>query len=278
MRDVRAAVELRRGGDEVALRHVADQQDIEQTVVRLRLGREPHGAAVVLAVRDDDVVHPPLAARAAVELDADDGVLPFEEDADERVEERRAAAQRLRHAVRTLRDRRAHADAADVGDVPLRVGAVPGAVRDAADVDGPHDAVACGSDRFRELRRDPVRAHEVHAGADRDRRQLARRPRPDESVHHLVQRAVAADRDDERRALGGRALRQLDQVPGPLGEERLALEPEVRRPVGELGPALPGDAVVRRRVDEEDGAANRRSLRRARRASSGRPRPAAPRR
>jgi hypothetical protein len=100
-----------------------------------------------------------------------------------------------------------------------------------------------------------VRAHEVHPRADRDRRQLRLAARADESVRDLVQRPVAADRDDEGRAVARRALGQLDQVLGALGEERLALEPEVRRAVRERRPALARDAVVRRRVDEEDRAA-----------------------
>jgi len=73
-------------------------------------------------------------------------------------------------------------------------------------------------------------------------------------VHDLVQRPVAADRDDESRAVAGRLLGQLRQVPGPFREERLALEPEVRRAVRERRPALARGAVVGRRVDEEDGA------------------------
>jgi hypothetical protein len=96
-----------------------------------------------------------------------------------------------------------------------------------------------------------VRAHEVHAGADRDRRQLGRAAAADEPVRDLVQRPVAADRDDELRALARGLLGERDQVLRPLGEQRLALEPQVRGPVRERRPALPGDAVVGRRVDEE---------------------------
>ena len=42
----------------------------------------------------------------------------------------------------------------------------------------------------------------------------------------LVQRAVAADRDDELGAAAGGLLGELDEMPGPLGEERLAGEAE----------------------------------------------------
>ena len=78
-------------------------------------------------------------------------------------------------------------------------------------------------------------------------------PRAHEPVHDLVQRPVAADRDDELAPSRAALLGELDQVAGALGEERLALEPELRGAVRELRPALAGDAVVRRRVDEEDG-------------------------
>src|SRR5581483_11194706 len=97
VREVGAPVELRRRRDEIALRHVADQQDVEQAVVGPRPGREPHRAPVVLPVRDDDVVHPPLAALPGVQLHRDDRVLPLEEDADECVEEGGAPARELRH-------------------------------------------------------------------------------------------------------------------------------------------------------------------------------------
>jgi hypothetical protein len=47
-------------------------------------------------------------------------------------------------------------------------------------------------------------------------------------------------------------LGELDQMSRPFGEERLAMQSELSRTVGELGPALPGRAVARRRIDEED--------------------------
>jgi hypothetical protein len=42
----------------------------------------------------------------------------------------------------------------------------------------------------------------------------------------------------------------------PLGEERVALQPELGGLVRELGPASPGRAGFGRRVDQEDGLAN----------------------
>jgi hypothetical protein len=103
-----------------------------------------------------------------------------------------------------------------------------------------------------------MRADEVHPGAEWDRRELGGRARAHQPVHHLVEGAVAADRDDERGAVAGRPLGQLDQVAGPVGEERLALEPELGGAMRELGPALAGRAVARRGIDEEDGRSAQR--------------------
>src|SRR4051794_29021268 len=50
VREIRTLVDLRRRGDEVALRDVADQYNVERSVVRARFGREPHRAAVPLPV------------------------------------------------------------------------------------------------------------------------------------------------------------------------------------------------------------------------------------
>jgi hypothetical protein len=47
-------------------------------------------------------------------------------------------------------------------------------------------------------------------------------------------------------------LGELDQMSRPFGEERLAMQSELSRTVGELGPALPGRAVARRGIDQED--------------------------
>jgi hypothetical protein len=72
-------------------------------------------------------------------------------------------------------------------------------------------------------------------------------------VHHLVEGSVAADRDEERGAVACRPFSELDQVAGPVGEERLALEPELGGPMRELRPALARRAVARRGIDEENG-------------------------
>jgi hypothetical protein len=76
-----------------------------------------------------------------------------------------------------------------------------------------------------------------------------------EPVDDLVQRAVAADRDDE---FGVDVGRELGQVVRPLRVERLAVEPEPGGSMRERDPAPSGRAVVGRRVDEEDGLNDRR--------------------
>ena len=150
------------------------------------------------------------------------GVLPLEEHAGQRVEERRLPAERLRHPVRALGDGAAHADRADVREPALGVLAAPGAeaTRPASIVRGrPSRATRTASSN---ARRDAVGADEVHArsraGSSRARRRDAGDP-----VHDLVQRAVAADRDDERGAVR-RRLRRASSIrwPGPLREQRLA--------------------------------------------------------
>ncbi len=248
----------------------------KSAVVGQRVGREHHPAAVPHAVRDDDVVHAAAPLVAVGEPHGHLGVRPLQEHPREGVEERGAAAECLRHAVDALGDGAAHPDGADVREPALLVSARPGPVAHPARVDGSGRALERHADGVVEPRRDAVGAHEVHAGADRDRRELD--PPAGDAVDGLVERAVAADRDDERGSVVGRTARQLDQVAGPLGEEGLAGETESLGAVGELRPAVPGTSVVGRRVDQEDGPVSQRSRRRVRSSSSGRPRPGARRR
>ena len=119
-----ALVDLRRRRQEVELRDVADQHDVEQPVVGRRVRCELHAAAVPHAVRDDHVVHA-AAPLAVVERHRHLGVLPLEEHARQRIEERRLAAERLRHPVRALRDGAAHPDRADVRELALGLLAAP---------------------------------------------------------------------------------------------------------------------------------------------------------
>jgi hypothetical protein len=73
-----------------------------------------------------------------------------------------------------------------------------------------------------------------------------------------VERTVAADDDEQLGSLVDGARRELGQVAGRLGEERVAGEPLPRGDVRDLGPALARRPVRRRRVDEEDGLLNAR--------------------
>jgi hypothetical protein len=63
---------------------------------------------------------------------------------------------------------------------------------------------------------------------------------------------VAADDDEQARALVDRLPREVAELSRALREDRLASEPRGVRRAGELGPALPRLPVRRRRVDEED--------------------------
>ena len=109
--------------------------------------------------------------------------------------------------------------------------------------------------RLLDAARDPERPHEVPARAARDDRDVGRVVEPREPVRDLVDRAVAADDDEQPRAAERRLAGELAEVARPLAEERVALEPGGGRAARELRPAAPRRAVRGRRVDEEDGRA-----------------------
>ena len=160
----------------------------------------------------------------------------------ERVEERRLAAERLRHPVRALRDGAAHPDRADVGEPALGVLAAPGAIADAADVDRPR--------RRRRARRRTASSNFVGIPYVRPKSMpvpsgivASSDVAPGDPVHDLVQRPVAADRDDERRAARRPPARELDQVARPLREERLARRARAAR----RGARAPASACPSRR-------------------------------
>ena len=144
--------------------------------------------------------------------------------------------------------------ARDVREQRLALGAVPAEVVRPAEVDLARAPAQRDLDRGLELARDAVGADEVPARPARDHGELD--VEAGDPVDDLVHRPVAADRHEQRRAAVRRLARELDQVAGPLGEQRVALQPERGRPVGELGPAPPGRAVLGRGVDQEDGVAN----------------------
>jgi hypothetical protein len=66
---------------------------------------------------------------------------------------------------------------------------------------------------------------------------------------------VAADGDEQVRVCGGFAG-ERGEVPGPLREQGVAVQPGRGRPVRELRPAAAGRAVLGGRVDEKDDALN----------------------
>ena len=199
-------------------------------------------------IRDDHVVQAALPSDAAVQLDHDLRVLPGEELARERVEERHLAAERLRHGVRPPRDGAAHPRRADVREEA----AWAALALDAADVDRPRLAVEHRADGVVEAVRNAVRAPEVLARAGGQERDLRTGTR--DAVDDLAHRPVSTD-DDEERAV--RLAGRLGEVSRELRQHLLALQAELGRPLPQLRPALPRRAVPGRRVDEEEDA-NRR--------------------
>ena len=154
MGQVRAPVDLRHRRREVALRHVADREHVEQAVVRARVGADLHPAAEVAAVRDHDVEHPP-GAPLVVDRDLEVGRRPAREDRQRRPEVRRLATEHLARRVGALGDRTAHPRARDVREERHVLAPVPRREGRAAQVDrprrrpagrpGPHPPARAGS-------------------------------------------------------------------------------------------------------------------------------------
>ena len=151
VRQVRAAVGLRQRQQQVALRQVADQEDVEPAVVGLGLGQHLHPAAEVAAVGDDHVVHA-AAVLLAVDANRDLAVPPAREDGEGGPGVRDLAAERLRGLVGALGDRAAHAGARDVREQRLALGAVPAEVVRPPEVDHARAPAQRDLDRGLELR------------------------------------------------------------------------------------------------------------------------------
>ena len=251
--EVRALVELRRGCDEVALRHVADQHDVEEAVVRLRLRCEH-------ASRRRAIVHWPRSRRACVPRAVRRRAAPRRACSPTRRRRGRArrrtspcrpapstsrsravrpqrSCRRCRHSRRSARPRRRSTRDTSRG---RRRSSWPCPRAPYAR----HRRSASGS---RTCGRSPCRCR---AGSSR----APLRAGANEPVHDLVQRPVSADGDDELGAAACGLLGELDQMTGTLGEERRAVESELRGAVSELRPALARAAVAGRGIDEEDGA------------------------
>ena len=251
MREMRPAVDLRHRAHEVELCDVADQERVEEPVVRFRVGADLHPGAEVAAVRDHDVVHPAVA-RLVVHGHPHLGVLPPREHG-----ERRHEIRGLRQApfglVDSLGDRAAHACARDVRKARFLDVTAPGTVRASPDVDRPDMSRQRRLDGSFELRGDVERPDEVDAGSARDHREIgtgrARHP-----VDDLVHRAVAPDGDEQGGPACDSVARELAKMESPLGEECVPVEAECRGAPRDLGPALSCRTAGRRRVDQEGGA------------------------
>ena len=120
--------------------------------------------------------------------------------------------------------------ARDVGEERRPVGAVPAPVAHPAEVDRLRLAGQRHPRRRRDVVRDPERADEVAARAAGDERDRRRVLDAGETVDDLVDRAVAADDDEQARAVERRLARELAEVPAPLAKQRVALEPRRPRP------------------------------------------------
>ena len=116
VRQVRAAVDLRHRQHEVALGHVADRDDVEETVVGQRR-RGTSSSRRRRSVRSRRRRR--TSARCVVSSSTVSSRLdgrPAREHGERRPEVRRLRAERLRRVVRALGDRPAHAGARDVGE------------------------------------------------------------------------------------------------------------------------------------------------------------------
>ena len=182
-----------------------------------------HSAPQVPAVGDDHLVHRPARCSPST-CDPHLGVLPPREHRERRPEVRRLPAERLRRRrSRASRPRRSSRRRRR-SRTRLRRLARPGAVTRRGPRRSPasrrREATAIA---VVELRRDAERADEVDPGAAGDDGELdAARP-DEEPVDDLVDRAVAADGDDEPRA-------RLGRLPGELARDARAARRRARRP------------------------------------------------
>ena len=195
VREVLAAVQLRRRREEVELVHVPDQDHVEEAVVlpRVRARASSRLRASGRWRRSRRASRPPAGRRRPARPTR--VFCHARNSRVERVEERRLAAEPLRHRVRAPRDGAAHAGRADVGEEA----ALAACELYPADVDRRASRRRARRAPRRRSRRDAVAAHEVLSRARRAAPR-SRAVRPRDAVDDLVDGAVAAD-DDEQRAL-----------------------------------------------------------------------------
>src|SRR5207302_1407232 len=142
----------------------------------------------------------------------------------------------------------------EVREVGLARRAVPGDEPRQADVDRSRVPVLRHSDRRGQVAGNAQAADEVLARSAREHGEVDTTcpPTRHEAVHALVHRTVTADDDEELRAVDRRAGGELAEVPGRLGDQRIAAQPLRRRLPRDLRPPPPSRPVGRGRVDEED--------------------------
>ena len=217
VRQVCAAEDLRHREQEIPLRQVADQQHVERAVVQGCVRADLHPAAEVRPVGDDDVVHAGTALLGA-DRNVDLAVRPAREDGERRPDVGHFPPERLRRVVGTLRDRAAHAGAADVREPGDSFGPVPAPVGRAAEVDR--------RGRFRRARRRSPGPG--CAGC----RASGRSPSPCRGGSRRSRRPRAARSRSRPRARNRRRRRRraaLRPRPLPAARARSALLPLVRR-------------------------------------------------
>ena len=256
-----ALVGLREDEGQVALRHVADQQHVEDAVIGLRVWAHHHSAAEEATVADHRVDHPP-SARLVADRHAHLSGLPPEEHGEGGPVVRDLAAQRLRRFVGPLCDGAGDPRARDVCEVRARLDTRPRSIADDACIDLADCSLSRDVDGAVEVAWDVERAHEVPARAARDDGELDVAG-ADHAVDDLVHGPVAADDDQQRGALVDRFRGQCSELARPVRDERIAVEPACGRAMCDLGPPLPGRTAGGGRVDEEDrapAASGRRDL------------------
>jgi len=104
--------------------------------------------------------------------------------------------------------------------------------------------------------RNAVRPDEVHAGAEGNRRDLRRGARTHQAVRRLVERAVAADRDDKLGAVARGLLGELDQMnPGRSENSVSPCRPSCVARCASSGQRFPVEPLLDAGLTREDGRA-----------------------
>src|SRR5438876_1406855 len=266
--EIRASIDRRQPAQEPGTTEVADDDEVQGTVGGIRVGSDPHPATAVRAVRDhrrgEQAGH-----RDAVDLERRRGRAMRPEALDDRAQVRQGAAAAPRGG--TASDDGIEAGARDADEVAPRPVGPFGRTEVEVRVDAPHDA-ARGDPRV-EGEAEVAAGVATAPGEDRAGSRQRRPAGIRHAVDHLVERAVAADGDHERPAVGGRAARELGRLSTPRGFGGLEAQAETGQLVAESAPPPAGPAAAGRWVHDDERAGHRRLEARALR---GRTRTAAP--